>query len=69
MLNIAVDRESYETIEQWQTAQRILNNAVNTALDKQLRVDENVMRQEQFDRLPEIIKLIQDEERRMRSLN
>jgi hypothetical protein len=43
--------------------------AAETALDKQLRVDENVMRQEQFDRLPEIIRLIQEEERRLVILN
>lgn len=67
LLRETVQRDNYEKIEHYHEACRIMARAIDTALDKQLRVNENVMRQEQFDRLPEIIALIQAEEKRLYS--
>jgi hypothetical protein len=43
----------------------VVSGAVTTALNTQLRVDENSMRQQQFDRIPELLALIKEEEKRL----
>ena len=65
LLKLAVDRGSYESEEGWLAALRVLSGAVQTALNTQLRVDEGVMQQQRFDRLPELLKIIKDEEKRL----
>jgi hypothetical protein len=41
---------------------------INTTLTTQIRVDENQMRPPRFDRLPELLKLIAEEEKRLPAL-
>jgi len=71
LLDLATDVNSYEDEETWLAALRVLSGAVTTALNTQLRVDEGAMQAQRDDKLIEIIRLIQEEEktRPMRLVN
>ena len=64
LLAIAVDRAFYKTSDEWSQACRIVNAAVQTALNMQVRADEGALRMKQFDRLEELLLMVAEEERR-----
>lgn len=65
LIKIAIDRESYEDVEAWLGACRIVNTAVQTALNTQLRADEGSLQAERISRLDEILAIIREEEKRL----
>lgn len=63
IIAIAVDRAHYETAEEWASACRIVNKGIETALQMQVRADENSLKVRQFDRLEEFLMVLAEEER------
>lgn len=64
MLQVPIKRADYPDYESWAAACRVVNTAIQTALSMQARANEGAMREQQFNRLEELIQLIADEERR-----
>ena len=62
ILDIPLDPER----RHYQAELRALVSTINTTLNTQARVGEAALHQEVFDRLPEIIRLIQEEEARLK---
>jgi hypothetical protein len=65
LIEIATDRDNYQDTDTWLGACRIVNQAIQTALNMQARADESSLQAQRISRLDDIIKLIQDEEKRM----
>ena len=65
MLRIVTDSHNYPDMQTWLGACRLVNQAIETAYSMQARADESSLQAARISRLDDLIKLIQDEEKRI----